>query len=167
MKAIKDDIQKLTDEYVKALVDHGTAVAKHYYENAVYAGDNDSVVTSEGNEVMATGEAAMFIEFGTGVLRKSAPAEAYALVEQSDGLVNHGQYGERRAMNIWGWDFYSLGNLIGKQPPDDYFKTLRDRHGTIKYGFRHTWGNDATPGIYFARKDVIEKMEDIAKKVFK
>jgi hypothetical protein len=155
---IKRDIQAKTEEFEKQLIEQAVRTASNYYSNALYAGDNDAKVISKGNEVIAEGSSPMFIEFGTGILKLDAP-EARQEIESSNGLVSHGHYGEGRARSIKGW-YYKDKPMNGAQPPDD-------EPATNKSGLRHTWGNDATPAMYFARKETIERAGEIGKKVFK
>lgn len=157
---IKKNIQRKTEEFEKQLVEQAVHTAGEYYSNAIYAGDNDVTVHRNGNEVYADGNAALFIEFGTGVLRMSPPSDVYQSLESTDGLVSHGRYGQGRASSIKGWIYKEKPVMRGVQPADD-------EESYLKKGFRHTWGNDATPAMYFARKEVIERAETIGKKVFK
>ena len=156
---IRRDIQAKTEEFEKQLIEQAVQIADTYYRNAIYAGDNDVNVISNGNEVIAEGNAPMFIEFGTGVRHPEVSGEVKEVIERAEGLQPHGHYGDGRGRSPKGWN-YAPGLQRGNQPS-------ADGPSKVAPGLIHTWGNDATPAMYFARKETIERAGEIGKKVFK
>lgn len=157
---IVDGSKKLVD----TLADEAVQKAQRDYSTAKYAGDND-VSVSRANQaelhttITASGEAALFIEFGTGIKKADAP-EARADLK-SGNVVGHGQYGHHLGRMKNGWRYKGT---MGANPPED---TFRIEWGRSHYGEIVTLGNDATPALYMAKKHAKDRLPDLVKEVFK
>lgn len=71
-------LSKKTDELVQRLAERGATVASVNFAAAYYDGDNDVSVSTEQRgqnvcAVVATGEATLFIEFGSGLIGYGHP----------------------------------------------------------------------------------------------
>ena len=166
LKKAKADLnvfEKKVDKYMQllgeALAREGCRIASAYYSNAPYAGENDVVVEAISTdkyraEVRATGHAVMFIEFGTGITMSGAPEAETKLM--SGFPLPHGQYGQGRGASEKGW-FYK--GEIGNNPP------AKTEPSYKKEGLIHTYGNPATPAMYWSRKEVCEHFEEILNEV--
>ena len=154
-------IEKKTTEFIEKLTELGVSVANAYYSDAQYAGDKDVIVEgiSEGKykaSIRAFGNAVLFIEFGTGILRAEAP-EAKEELSGSSGIVNHGEYGQGRGASEKGW-FYKGTPGIGTPPGTEW---------STKYpGLVHTYGQDAYPAMYWTKKYLEEQLTRIMNEVF-
>ena len=157
----RDDIDKKARLMTSRLADEGVLVAQMYYSTAEYAGDNDVVVmalSEDGTQwkIIASGYATLFIEFGSGITMPDAPQARSELVS-GEGIVGHGEYGLGKGANEKGW-FYkgSLGNI---HPESTQTST--------KYpGLIHTYGNPATPAMYYSKKHMEEILLQVAQEVF-
>ena len=155
-----DEIEKFkqwildkTTELLKELAEHGVQVAKINFspENAMYDGMNDVKVEFEmrGDKkvaVVATGQAVLFIEFGTGILWADTHPE---------NRFSRGEYG------------YGLGKMAGgwryKGDPGTNGEVITDgKHA----GEVHTYGNPANASLYLAVRDVEREFTEIARRVF-
>ena len=176
-EAIKnlEELEKKKDRQMQlvaeALAREGCRIASMYYSTAAYAGTNDVTVTwnpmSEKYqaEVVATGNAVMFIEFGTGITKKGAPeAEAELL---SGFPLQHGAYGKMQGANPHGW--WYKGKPTDNMPLDTTVAMRHKKDGTAyaRTGYIHTYGNDAIPAMYLSRKEVCEHFMQIIDEVMK
>ena len=139
----KKRFEQNTEELVKQTAEYVSGIAKSNFLTAQYDGDNDVNVTVRANKksatVMASGNATLFIEFGTGISYPDSHPEGPKL-----GMV-HGS-----------WSEGEQGKGHWKDPNGWYYK-----HG------RKTRGNPANRCLYDAGKKAEEKVPKIAREVFK
>nr|DAE40933.1 MAG TPA: hypothetical protein [Caudoviricetes sp.] len=71
LRKLDDEWNRKTDELIRRLAAIGATKASLGFSRAVYTGDNDVSVSVEqidnGYSILASGEAVLFIEFGSGV----------------------------------------------------------------------------------------------------
>lgn len=153
-----------SEKLTKRLAKTAASEARKGYSTAEYAGTNDVTVSTEVTDklkakVQAMGEAALFIEFGTGISKSDAP-EARADLKTGN-IPGHGQYGHHlgRMKNGWRYD----GDVGSPHPADTYVIPQGEPHE----GMVHTKGNDATPAMYMAKKKAESELPDMVKEVFK
>lgn len=158
------EISLKCDELATRLGQLGVRIATMYYDSAEYAGNSDVKVTLDETgklgtvKIVATGYAVLFIEFGTGITKEDATDARAEL--KSGKVVGHGEFGNRHGADPDGW-YYPATKGLGPHPPDD--SQYADKNQT----FIHTFGNDATPAMYWTRRDLIQNIENIAREVFK
>ena len=164
LQKLQDDLKLKGDELATRLGQLGVRIATMYYAQGVYAGYNDVEVTLDETgklgtaKIVASGNAVLFIEFGTGV---TMPDAYEARAELKSGKVaEHGKYGQGYGADPNGW-YYPATNGLGSNPPDG--SEYADRNQT----FIHTYGNPAFPAMYMTRNDLIDSIERIAREVFK
>ena len=144
-------LEEKTKEFVSELAKEGMAVASARFASAQYDGTNDvSVHIEERGEfaqaVVATGEATLFIEFGTGITYPDNHPEQ---------MFTRGGYG------------YGLGRLPGGWMYDGDPGTNGEVITEGKYAGRiHTYGNPANMAMYEAKREIESKFEEIARRVF-
>lgn len=164
LQKLQDDLKLKGDELATRLGQLGVRIATMYYAQGVYAGYNDVEVTLDETgklgtaKIVASGNAVLFIEFGTGI---TMPDAYEARAELKSGKVaEHGKYGQGYGADPNGW-YYPATNGLGSNPPDG--SEYADRNQT----FIHTYGNPAFPAMYMTRNDLIDSIERIAREVFK
>lgn len=165
--AVLDDYEKWllakTDEFVKECAERSAAQAGNLFEQAYYAGENDvqtgfDITGDKEAQVYATGEAALFIEFGTGVNNRTTAAERKERAEVSPGMLAHGEYGQQKGSNPKGWAYYGTpGNS-----PNARWVAERSKGDVIR-----TTGDTAASPMYMAREKIIKDSNKIIKEVFK
>ena len=138
------DFEAKEQEFVRRLAEIGVRVAQTGFATADYDGVNDVVVslekTTEGYSVVAAGETVGFIEFGTGV---KYPEWDNPGVEYTPPA--HGTYGKGKGKNPWGWWFNPHEGGMGM----------------------HTYGNPPAEAMLTARNEMIERVTQIAREVWK
>lgn len=154
LQAWKKWLAEKTEEFLKALADEGMNIASAKFQNAAYDGTND--VSCEVEErgdgkvaVVAVGNAVLFIEFGTGITYPDDHPEA-----AQNGMIR-GEYG------------YGLGKLPGGWRYDGNPGT----NGTVitqgkHAGMIHTFGNPANQCMYQTVRELEDKFEEIARRVY-
>lgn len=165
--AVLDDYEKWllakTDEFVKECAERSAAQAGNLFEQAYYAGENDvqtgfDITGDKEAQVYATGDAALFIEFGTGVNNRTTAAERKERAEVSPGMLAHGEYGQQKGSNPKGWAYYGTpGNS-----PNARWVAERSKGDVIR-----TTGDTAASPMYMARERIIKQSNKIIKEVFK
>lgn len=144
VRQYKKDFEAKEQEFVRRLAEVGVRVAQAGYAIADYDGVNDVVVsmeeTSNGYTVVASGETVGFIEFGTGV---KFPEWDNTGMEYTPPA--HGTYGKGQGKNHWGW----------------WFK------GSEGAAAQHTFGNPPAEAMLTARNEMIERVTQIAREVWK
>ena len=146
--------QKMTT-FLNKMAEIGADSARVSFKSAAYAGENDVEVSvsRRGNgtvAVVATGNATLFIEFGTGVTfpdnHPSKPA----------GISGRGEYGKGNGKKS-AWGYYgnpgNIGHVLKKGKNDQPDLVI-------------THGNPANACMYDAEKEVESRIYDIAKEVF-
>jgi len=147
-------LKERTEKFVKALGDEGLQIARAKFQSAAYDGTNDvSVSIEERGEnhlaVVAIGGAVLFIEFGTGVKYPNNHPEVGKF-----GFT-HGGYG------------YGLGKLESGWRYDGEPGTSGEVIASGKYaGMVHTYGNPANMSLYLTVKELKEKFEEIARRIY-
>ena len=140
----KRDFSEKEKEFTRRLAEIGVRVAQTGFATADYDGVNDvsvsMVQTENGYSVVASGQAVGFIEFGTGV--------KYAEWDNTDmdyTPPKHGTYGKGQGANRHGWWF--------KQNDGDKA--------------RHTYGNQPAEAMRTARDEMVGRVIQIAREVWK
>lgn len=162
-----DDYEKWllakTDEFVKECAERSAAQAGNLFEQAYYAGENDvqtgfDITGDKEAQVYATGEATLFIEFGTGVNNRTTAAERKERAEVSPGMLAHGEYGQQKGSNPKGWAYYGTpGNS-----PNARWVAERSKGDVIR-----TTGDTAASPMYMTKEKIIKDSNKIIKEVFK
>ena len=143
-----------TKEFLQALADEGMQIAESKFAKAVYDGTNDVSCSVENRgdnaiAVVAVGGATLFIEFGTGVKYPDSHPEA-----GKHGMLR-GQYGHKLGRLPQGWRYEgdpgSNGEVI----------TEGEHAGEV-----HTYGNPANMSMYLTVRELEEKFEEIARRVY-
>lgn len=143
-----------TKEFLKALADEGVQIASAKFAKAVYDGTNDvSCSVEERGEnkiaVVAVGSATLFIEFGTGVKYPDNHPEA-----AEHGMIRGG-YGYRLGRLEKGWRYTG--------DPGSNGEVITEGKHT---GQVHTYGNPANMCMYQTVRELQEKFEEIARRVY-
>lgn len=163
LTALEGVLNAKADELVKRLAEIGVEVADREYHLAPYAGTNDVEVKYNQDNgrgtatIRATGKAVLFIEFGTGILNPE-DWNARGALSNSEGVVLHGQYKDHKGDSVFGWTY--TGDMPAN-PPAGTGPSYKSGNGYI-----HTYGEAPHPAMYHARKEIIEKVQEIAKEVF-
>lgn len=138
------DFAQKEAEFVRRLAEIGVSVARAGFATADYDGVKDVTVrlesTANGAAVIAEGETVGFIEFGTGV---KYPEWDNTSMEYTPPA--HGTYGKGRGKNPHGW----------------YFK--QNEGGAA----RHTYGNAPAEALLTARNEMISRVAQIAREVWR
>ena len=146
-------LKSRTETLLRRLADEGMNVASMKFMGAVYDGVNDvSVTVTKQNErawaVIATGNATLFIEFGSGVTYPDDHPEAGKLG------MKRGQYGKGLGKRHT-WEYYGEPGVNGVQ------KRSRSGRMVVK-----THGNPANMSMYETVKELEERLRSIAREVF-
>lgn len=153
-------INEKAQELSKRLAEEGLSEATIRFAQSYYAGNNDVKVHVERVDdktfrLVAEGQSVLFIEFGTGIFKMDDANARADLVDGGD-IVGHGQYGAGKGAQPYGWVY--KGNL-GQNPPWDAREV--GKSGVL------TRGNHANSAMYYTKKSLERKLENIAKEVFK
>lgn len=157
IKELNDYKKWLTDktkEFLKALADEGVKIASAKFGQAVYDGTNDVTCQMEDRgenkvAVMAIGSATLFIEFGTGVRYPDNHPEA-----AENGMVR-GAYGYKLGRLEKGWRYTG-------EPGSNGEVITEGKHA----GEIHTYGNPANMSMYLTVRELQDKFEEIARRVY-
>ena len=143
-------------EFCAKLATIGATVASIHFTRALYDGINDSKIrvepTDTGYKIIAEGNAVAFIEFGAGVHYPDIHPKAAEL-----GIM-HGTYGKGNGKNDYWWYTGQPGTAGGE--------FARDRYGREKSNSTITHGNPANMPMYYAAKEMQERVQEIAQEVF-
>lgn len=144
VRRYKKDFKAKEQEFVRRLAEIGVRVAQTGFATADYDGVNDVVVsiekTASGYAVVASGEAVGFIEFGTGI---KYPEWDNTGMEYTPPA--HGTYGKGQGANPGHW----------------WFKQNEGARA------RHTYGNPPAEAMLTARNEMIDRVTQIAREVWK
>lgn len=144
LKQYEKDFKVKEEKFVKRLAEIGVAVARSGFSMADYDGINDVVVTIEHRgvyaAVIASGETVGFIEFGTGIKFPEWDKSGMAYTPPK-----HGTFGKGQGKNPHGW----------------YFKTSEGAKA------RHTYGNPPAEAMRTARDEMIDRVAQIAREVWR
>ena len=154
LNAYKEWLVEKTKEFLKALADEGVEIASAKFANAVYDGTNDVTCFMEEKgenkvAVVAVGGATLFIEFGTGVKYPDNHPEA-----GEHGMVR-GEYGYKLGRLEKGWRYSGDPGTNGEV-------ITEGKHA----GEVHTYGNPANMSMYQTVRELEEKFEEIARRVY-
>jgi hypothetical protein len=140
----KKDFLAKEQEFVRRLAEIGVRVAQAGFATADYDGVNDvsvsMVQTGNGYSVVASGNTVGFIEFGTGVKNPE-----WDDTDMDYTPPAHGTYGKGQGANPHGWWFKQ--NEGGKA--------------------RHTYGNPPAEAMRTARDEMVERVTQIAREVWR
>lgn len=144
VRQYKKDFFTKEKEFVRRLAEIGVRVAQAGFSTADYDGTNDvsvsMVQTGNGYSVVASGETVGFIEFGTGIKHPE-----WDNTDMDYTPPKHGTYGKGQGANPHGWWFKQSDG--GKA--------------------RHTFGNPPAESMRTARDEVVERVTQIAREVWK
>lgn len=140
---------------LQRLAEEGYQVAASEFASAQYDGTNDVQVRLEDRgdkvkAVVAVGDAALFIEFGTGITYPDDHPEAGELG------MRRGEYGYKlgRLENGWRYPMEKGAGTNGVPDP---------KHE----GYYHTLGNPANMPMYKSVKELERRLPELAREVFK
>ena len=144
VKQYEKDFQTKEIEFVRRLKEIGVSVAQTGFATADYDGVNDVLIAETQNGqravVIAYGETVGFIEFGTGVKFREYDSSSTEYTPPK-----HGTYGKGRGKNPHGW-FFKQGEGAAA---------------------RHTYGNPPAEAMLAARDEMIQRVTEIAREVWK
>lgn len=154
LKRYRKWLLEKTTEFVRVLGEEGMQIASLKFAEATYDGTNDvscSIEERDGNRVavVAIGSAVLFIEFGTGITYPDDHPEAAA-----NGMIR-GEYGHKLGRLEKGWRYEgdpgSNGEII-----------TEGKHA----GEVHTYGNPANMSMYQTVRELEQRFEEIARRVY-
>ena len=144
LERYKKDFLRKETEFIRRLKELGVSGASVGFATADYDGVNDVLIAETQNGpravVIAYGETVGFIEFGTGVKFREYDSSSTEYTPPK-----HGTYGKGRGKNPHGW----------------YFK---QNEGAAA---RHTYGNPPAEAMLAARDEMIQRVTQIAREVWK
>lgn len=147
-------ILEKTEEFLKALAEEGVQISSVKFSEAEYDGTNDVSCSVEERDstkvaVVAIGNATLFIEFGTGITYADNHPEAAA-----NGMIR-GEYGHRLGRLEKGWRY--------KGDPGTHGEVITEgKHA----GEVHTYGNPANMCMYLTIRELEQRFEEIARRVY-
>lgn len=146
-------LESHTEVFLDRLAQEGMAVASAGFSRAIYDGTNDVSVSVESRDkrvraVVAVGQSALFIEFGTGVTYPDNHPEAAELG------MNRGEYGKGHGKQT-SWGYYGDPGTNGE---------LREKVNGKVVVITH--GNPANMPMYETVKELEQRLGEIAKEVF-
>lgn len=156
------EYKRWLDERLQVLVrkaaELGVTVASAGFSSAVYDGTNDVSVTMDergenAKAVVATGNATLFIEFGTGVMYPDNHPEKPA------GIVGRGEYGKGHGkQRTWGYYGEDTGT-------NGVFATKKNGETRVPHVVL-THGNPANMPMYNAKKEIEQRLTELVREVF-
>lgn len=152
-KWLANQVPKFLEEVSKL----GLQIANIEFQQAEYDGDNDVTCKMEQRgdncvAIVATGNATLFIEFGTGIVYPDNHPEHPA------GVVGRGEYGQGKGKNQ-SWGFYGGGSQVGTST-GHVAQNKKGKSVVI------TQGNPANMPMYLTVSQLQQEFERIARKVF-
>lgn len=156
LRAYQVWVAQKTDELSEALSRVGIFEASYRFSGAMYDGSNDVWVETSKDApgvytITAHGQAVAFIEFGAGVYYNSGE---YPL-EKPAGIVGIGEYGNKNGRKR-GW-VYPAGKGLGSNGLP---------LGGRSNGWVFTRGNPQAMPMYYASKEMQDKVLMVAREVF-
>ena len=144
VKQFEKDFKTKNQLFVQRLAEIGVQVAQGGFATAKYDGANDVVVsmvpTATGVSVVASGETVGFIEFGTGVKYPEWNNDGMGYTPPA-----HGTYGDGKGAQAWGW----------------WYKPADGGKGV------HTYGNPPAEAMRTARDEMVARVTQIAREVWR
>lgn len=155
----RNKIQEGTLAFVETLAETGVKEAKANFESAEYDGTAKIDVSfTEPSDyvktVEATGDAVLFVEFGTGVVYPDDHPE------KPPDVSGRGEYGKGHGSSSDGW-YYPSENGLGS---NGSYKIRPS--GKVDDKWVHTYGNPANACMYNARKHLEEIFMEKAKEIY-
>lgn len=153
IKEYQEWLEERTKILVQRLADEGYQIAAAGFQAAQYDGTNDAAVTVEDRgdtikAVVATGSAALFIEFGTGITYPDDHPEA-----AEHGMIRGG-YGQGKGkQRTWGYYGDPGTNGVSKETKSGATVVL-------------THGNPANKPMYEAVKQLETRLPELVREVF-
>jgi len=145
LQKYEKDFLRKEIEFVRRLKELGVSVATTGFAMADYDGVNDVLIaeTQSGPRaaVIAYGQTVGFIEFGTGVTYPEYDASGLEFAPPP-----RGEYGKKQGKNPWGWYFSSLHTGGASE---------------------HTYGNPPAEAMLTARDEMIARVTQIAREVWR
>lgn len=150
IEAYRNSIEGRLERLLERLATIGATEARIRFTRAMYAGDNDVEVTVEPvskscYQIVASGKAVLFIEFGTGVSNPEHP-------QSGEFGFSHGTYGQGKGMNPNGWVYVGEQGNAGQ---------------TLREGVYRTRGNPPARAMYDSAKEIQGEVLRIAREVFR
>ena len=148
---LRKRIENGSKQLIKEMAEMGCQIAQVNFGKAMYDGTNDVVCRIEERgenlvAVVATGEATLFIEFGTGILWPDThPENQFA----------RGEYGHGLGKMAGGWRYDGDPGTNGEV-------ITSGKHA----GKVHTYGNPANACLYLSVRELEREFESIARRVF-
>lgn len=147
LRAYRSQLDQRIKEFYERIASIGATVASINFSRAYYDGVNDVSVsvepTNSGYKVIASGQAVAFIEFGTGA-------------KYGGGYLGNETLNPPVDTNPGSW---SLDPEVGKGHYDD-------PNGWYYAHGKKSWGNPPANAMYYASKEMRERIEEIAREVF-
>lgn len=142
LRKYADSLQSKSERLVKDLGEAGVDYANMYLEHDDTGETRSSIQFEQkvNTGVISVGGAAVWIEFGTGVIRNSGSKHPMA---DELGMSDWGTYGDGNGANEHGWWYPAEG------------------------GHKHTFGIRMNPFMYLASQDMRRELLDMAKEAFK
>ena len=145
VKQYKKDFVTKEKEFVRRLAEIGVSVAQAGYSTAVDYNRSSGITvsmkpTATGYEVKADGELVGFIEFGTGIRNREWDSSGMEYVPP-----RHGTYGKGHGAQPYGWWYYPHPGAAAE----------------------HTYGEMPVEAMRLARDEMIERVMQIAREVWK
>lgn len=142
LRKYADSLQSKSERLVKDLGEAGVDYANMYLEHDDTGETRSSIQFEQkvNTGVISVGGAAVWIEFGTGVIRNSCSKHPMA---DELGMSDWGTYGDGNGANEHGWWYPAEG------------------------GHKHTFGIRMNPFMYLASQDMRRELLDMAKEAFK
>lgn len=150
----KEWLIEKTKELLNELAREGCSIASAKFQEAVYDGTNDVKVHWEDRgehvaAIIAIGASVLFIEFGTGVRYPDNHPEAH-----ENGMIR-GEYGHGLGKMKRGWRYKG-------EPGTNGALIVNGKHE----GMILTYGNPSNMCLYQTGRDLREKVEEIARRVY-
>lgn len=150
IEAYRNSLPNRLERLLERLATIGATEARVRFSQAMYAGNNDVTITVEpvGQtcwQIIAEGQAVLFIEFGTGISNSEHP-------QSSEFGFRHGTYGKGKGMNPNGWVYVGEQGNAGQ---------------TVREGVYRTKGNPPARAMYESSKEIQGEILRIATEVFR
>ena len=146
--------EEKTKDFLRTLGEEGVQIASAKFQSATYDGTNDVHCQIEKRNdtkvaVVAVGNATLFIEFGTGITYPDDHPEA-----AQNGMVRGG-----------------FGHKLGRLPGGWRYNGDPGTNGTVitsgkHAGMVHTFGKPANTCMYLIIRELEDKFEEIARRVY-
>ena len=162
IEAYRNAIPNRLERLLERLATIGATEARVRFSQAMYAGDNDVTITVEPVsktcwQIIAEGQAVLFIEFGTGISNPEHP-------QSSEFGFSHGTYGKGKGMNPNGWVYVGEQGNAGQTLREGVRRTKGNP--PVREGVYRTKGNPPARAMYESSKEIQGEILRIATEVF-